>query len=42
MADHFGVGQLAREGREEGEFIERWTVFLQWTRRTIPRWSRQA
>ena len=36
MSEHFASGNWKVKSGRETEFIERWTEFLQWTRKTQP------
>ena len=36
MAEHYASGNWHVKKGNEGEFIERWNDFLQWTRKTQP------
>ncbi|HEX9775199.1 MAG TPA: antibiotic biosynthesis monooxygenase family protein [Actinomycetota bacterium] len=36
MAEHFASGNWQVGAGKEGEFVERWTEFLQWTRKSHP------
>src|SRR5207245_10448105 len=35
-ADHYASGNCHVKAGKEGEFVERWTEFLQWTRKEQP------
>jgi len=36
MGDHYASGNWHVKEGKEGEFVERWTEFLQWTRKDHP------